>query len=126
MAWRRPRGALSRDPGVTRRAARGRSVPQEETIVLIVSGSLRVAPADRDAYLADCRDVVSLARSAAGCLDFALSPDLLEPDRINVYERWETDEDLDRFRGTGPAEEQTATVLRAEVARYRISGTEAP
>ena len=36
---------------------------------IVVAGHLMVEPADRTAYLVDCREVVSLARLAAGCLD---------------------------------------------------------
>ena len=35
-------------------------------------------------------------------LDFALSPDALDPHRVNVFERWSFDEELQRFRGDGP------------------------
>ncbi|MET9336568.1 antibiotic biosynthesis monooxygenase family protein [Nonomuraea sp. NPDC003804] len=92
--------------------------------MVIISGKLYVAADARDAYLADCREVMEQARSAPGCFDFALSPDLLEPDRINVYERWETDEDLERFRGEGPSGAQTAQIRAAKVSRYRISAIE--
>ncbi|MCX4822597.1 antibiotic biosynthesis monooxygenase [Streptomyces sp. NBC_01142] len=92
--------------------------------MLIVSGRLHVAAEARDAYLADCHEVVTQARSAPGCLDFALSPDLLDPTRINVYERWESDADLTAFRGAGPDAGQQAAILDAEVMRYRISATE--
>jgi quinol monooxygenase YgiN len=94
--------------------------------VLIVAGSLYVDPDRRDAYLADCVEVVRQARSAPGCVDFAISADLVEPGRINVYERWESDEQLLDFRGSGPAGEQAVAILGAEVHRYRISGVEAP
>ncbi|WP_446218587.1 putative quinol monooxygenase [Micromonospora sp. IBHARD004] len=94
--------------------------------VLIVAGSLYVDPDGRDAYLASCAETVRQARSAPGCIDFAVSADLVEPGRINVYERWETDEQLLDFRGSGPSEEQTVAILGAEVHRYRISGVEAP
>ncbi|NGN65208.1 antibiotic biosynthesis monooxygenase [Streptomyces sp. A7024] len=94
--------------------------------MIIIAGQLRVDAADRDAYLTGCAKVVEQARAAAGCLDFALSADALEPDRINVYERWETDEDLARFRGAGPEPEQAAQIRDAEVHKYRISGVEAP
>lgn len=56
--------------------------------MIIVAGVLHVDPAERAAYLADCTAVVAQARSFPGCLDFALSPDLLDSGRINVYERW--------------------------------------
>ncbi|MFE4664011.1 putative quinol monooxygenase [Streptomyces sp. NPDC056716] len=94
--------------------------------MIIISGKLWVDAGERDAYLAGCTEVVKQARAAAGCLDFALSADLIELDRINVYERWETDEDLARFRGAGPEPEQTAQIRDAEVSKYRISGVEAP
>jgi quinol monooxygenase YgiN len=58
--------------------------------VIVVAGSVRVDAEARDAYLDGCREVVAAAREAPGCLDFALSADLLEPDRINVFERWES------------------------------------
>ena len=94
--------------------------------MIIVSGKLYVDPAERDTYVDGCRTVVEAARAAPGCLDFAISADLLEPGRINVYERWETDESVEAFRGSGPPDEQQAQILDAEVARYRISAVEAP
>ncbi|MCP3822019.1 antibiotic biosynthesis monooxygenase [Streptomyces sp. A3M-1-3] len=92
--------------------------------MIIVSGKLYVDPAARDAYLAGCRTVVEQARAAPGCFDFALSADLAEPGRINVYERWESDEQLMAFRGSGPEPEQAAAIRDAEVSRYRISAVE--
>ena len=94
--------------------------------MFIVAGSLYVDPAGRDAYLASCVEVVRQARSAPGCVDFAISADLVEPGRINVYERWESDAQLLAFRGAGPSEEQATAILGAEVHRYSISGVEAP
>ncbi|WP_208602939.1 putative quinol monooxygenase [Micromonospora chaiyaphumensis] len=94
--------------------------------VIIVAGTLYVDPAQRDAYLSSCTEVVRAARSAPGCVDFAVSADLVEPGRINVYERWESDEQLLDFRGSGPDGQQAAMILGAEVHRFRISGVEAP
>ena len=48
--------------------------------MVIVSGYLIVATESRTDYLDACRDVVRQARQADGCLDYALSADLLEPD----------------------------------------------
>jgi quinol monooxygenase YgiN len=88
--------------------------------VIIVAGALTLDPDGRDAYLEGCATVVAAARDAEGCLDFALSPDLLEPGRINVYERWESEEDLHRFRGSGPGEGQLAALLGVEVGEYAV------
>ncbi|WP_103348786.1 putative quinol monooxygenase [Amycolatopsis sp. CA-128772] len=94
--------------------------------MIIVAGWLAVAPEARDAYLEDCAEAVRLAREAPGCLEYALGADLLDAGRVTVYERWESDEDLARFRGSGPSDEQAAQILGASVARYRISAVEAP
>ncbi|MGC1211373.1 MAG: antibiotic biosynthesis monooxygenase family protein [Micromonospora sp.] len=94
--------------------------------MFIVAGTLYVDPAERDAYLASCVEAVRAARSAPGCVDFAVSADLVEPGRINVYERWESDEQLLAFRGSGPTDEQAAAILGAEVHKFRISAVEAP
>lgn len=88
--------------------------------VLIVAGHLVVDPATRAAYLRDCEDVVRLARAAPGCLDFALSPDLLDPGRINVHERWASSEELAAFRGSGPSGEQQQAILSATVEEYAV------
>lgn len=66
------------------------------------------------------------ARVSAGCLDFVLSADPIEPGRINVYERWESDADLMKFRGSGPSSEQQEEIRDAHVEKYRISAVEAP
>ncbi len=94
--------------------------------MLIIAGQLQVDAAQRDRYVADCVAVVEQARAAPGCLDFAISADTVEPDRVNVYERWESDDDLHRFRGSGPDSEQAAQILDARVRKYRISATDGP
>ena len=102
--------------------------------MIIIAGGLRVAAGDRDAYLAAVADVARLARLAPGCLDFVQAADPLDPERITIYERWESDADLDRFRASGGPEQPEPDVaepvvppqLDAEVRRYRISSVEDP
>ena len=92
--------------------------------MIIVSGELHVDVSERAGYLASCLIVIAAARSAPGCLDFHLSADPVVPGRINVYERWETDEQLMAFRGAGPDAGQQAQIRDAAVSRYRISAVE--
>ncbi|MCM2391053.1 putative quinol monooxygenase [Streptomyces albipurpureus] len=94
--------------------------------MLIVSGWIAVDPEAREGYLAGCRRVVEEARATPGCLDFVLSADPLEADRITVYERWASDAELAGFRGSGPEPEQTAEIRDAQVHKYRISAIEPP
>jgi quinol monooxygenase YgiN len=94
--------------------------------MLIIAGHLIVDLADRDRYVADCAVAVEQARRASGCLDFALTADPVDPARVNVYERWESDTELANFRGSGPDTATQARILSAEVHKYRISSIEAP
>ena len=89
---------------------------------VIVSGQLLVAPGDRAGYLAGCEEVVRQARQAPGCLDFAISADLLDPGRINVLERWESRAAVEAFRGAGTPEEQAAVLLGASVVEFDVAG----
>jgi quinol monooxygenase YgiN len=83
--------------------------------MIIVAGYLRVAARDREAYLAHSREAVALARSAAGCHDFVVAADPLDPERINIYERWSNREALRAFRGDGPGDELNSLILNAEI-----------
>lgn len=89
--------------------------------MVIVAGHLVVAEADRESYLSGCVEVVEQARRAPGCLDFSIAADVLDPGRINVYERWASQADVEAFRGNGPSEEQGAAMLSASVAEYDVA-----
>lgn len=88
--------------------------------MIVVAGSVLVDPDDRDGYLEGCREVVAAARETPGCLDFALSPDLLEPGRINVFERWDSTAALTDFRGSGPSGDQLAQLREIRVSEYEV------
>ena len=72
--------------------------------------------------------MAALARAAPGCLDFVQAADPLDPARINIYERWDTDGSLDAFRASGgpPPHPELPPILAADVRKYRISSVEAP
>jgi quinol monooxygenase YgiN len=89
--------------------------------MIIVAGALFVDPHGREEYLRGCEEVVAKAREAPGCLDYALSPDLVDAARINVYERWTGNEQLSRFRGSGPAGEQLAALKKIGVSEYEVA-----
>lgn len=95
--------------------------------MLIIAGTLYVDAADRADYLELATRATALARVAPGCLDFAQSPDPLDPARINIFERWESATDLQAFRDL-PADDDPARPLpairSADVRRYLISGVE--
>jgi quinol monooxygenase YgiN len=89
--------------------------------VVIVAGHVVVDPSRRDDYLSGCVDVVRQARRTPGCLDFAISADVVDPGRVNIFERWESQAAVEAFRGSGPSDEQGA-IVSAEVAEYDVGG----
>ena len=90
--------------------------------MVIVAGHLIVDPKARADYLARCEAVVEQARSSQGCRDFAISADSLDPARINIFERWESQEAVESFRGSGPGEDQSAMIVSASVSEYDVGG----
>ena len=88
---------------------------------VIVTGHVTVSPDERAGYLADCVEVVRRARATDGCLDFAISADPLDADRINILERWTSQDAVDSFRGDGPGDEQAAAMTSASVAEYDVA-----
>lgn len=88
--------------------------------MILVAGALFVVADAREDYLAGCRSVVEQARSTEGCLDFALSADLVDPRRINVFERWDDEQALVRFRGSGPSDDQNDAIQEADVQEFRV------
>lgn len=94
--------------------------------MLIIAGSLMVDPTDRAAFLAANADVIGQARRAVGCLDFVQAADPLDDRRINVFERWDEEENLLAFRGVGQPATDSPPIRSANVKRYVISTIEDP
>jgi quinol monooxygenase YgiN len=53
-------------------------------------------------FLSASLEAVTLARRTRGCRDFVVAADPIEPDRVNVYEEWESEEALLAARGDRP------------------------
>ncbi len=91
--------------------------------LLIIAGHLLVAADQRAAYLDAARSTTELARQAPGCHEFVQAPDPIEPDRIVIYERWESEAELMAFRNSDPdgADAPLPAIVGADVRRYEIS-----
>ncbi len=90
--------------------------------MVIVAGHNTVEPQQRESYLAGCVRIVEQARQAAGCLDVAITADLIDPGRVNIFERWESQAAVETFRRSGPDEEERPPMLTVSVAEYDIAG----
>jgi quinol monooxygenase YgiN len=89
--------------------------------MVIVAGFIVVDPLCRDNYLANCSEVIRLARHTAGCLDFAISADPVDAGRVNIVERWESQAAVDAFRASGPSDEQQEAIVSGCVCEYDVT-----
>jgi quinol monooxygenase YgiN len=83
-----------------------------------------VEPQQRESYLAGCVRIVEQARRAVGP-DVAICADLVDPGRVNIFERWESQAALETFRSSGPDTEQRRAMLTVSVQEYDIADVRA-
>ena len=69
--------------------------------MIIVSGKLKIAADKRTDFIIASVESIKEARNNPECSDFAVSPDPVELDRVNIYEEWSSKAALDEFRGSG-------------------------
>lgn len=63
--------------------------------MIVVQGVFRVAPEDRERFLAESVETQRISRAEPGCVEYAIAADPVEPDRVVLTERWERRTDLD-------------------------------
>jgi quinol monooxygenase YgiN len=88
--------------------------------MIIVAGRIYVHSGAREQFLARSASSILEARRTNGCLDFVVSADPLEVNRVNVYEEWDSPQALSSFRGSGPSDDLFSLIVRAEVNEYVI------
>lgn len=89
--------------------------------MVIVAGHITVEPQQRESYLAGCVRIVEQAREAVGCLDLAITADLVDPGRVNIFERWESRAALEAFRNSGSDTQQRPPMLTVSVQEYDVA-----
>lgn len=92
--------------------------------MIIIAGYSRTDRDKRDAAVEAFATMVGRAREQDGCLDLSISPDPVDPERINVFECWRDQQSWKAWRkiAKGPR-----VVLReAHVKLYRSDKAERP
>jgi quinol monooxygenase YgiN len=98
--------------------------------VIIVAGTFEVEPEQREEFLASRHEAMRNSRSEAGCLEYTFSADPLDPARVMLFERWESQEALDahlaalraKAPATGGVNPVTASVVFYDVVAQRGMG----
>jgi quinol monooxygenase YgiN len=93
----------------------------EEEHVIIVGGRFDVDPEQRDAFLAERHEIMRTSRNEDGCLEYSFAADPLEPDRVILFERWESQAALDaHLAAISPT--STVTARSTSITVYEVAG----
>jgi quinol monooxygenase YgiN len=95
--------------------------------VLIIAGPVYIDPNGRDQFVEGHREIVEQARIYPGCLDLAITCDTVDPGRVNIFEMWESEEQLDTWRGVAPRPTGSMpAIVRDEVEKHQVSASGPP
>lgn len=94
--------------------------------MVIIAGHFRVDASRRHEYVEAFGDLVQRARAAPGCLDIAITADPVDPERVNNFERWESDEALTAFRAVADPPDLDVALHDGEMSKFRISRETGP
>lgn len=93
---------------------------------IIIAGWLSVVPEVRDEVVKAHEDIVRRSRGAAGCLDLAISADPIDTGRVNMFEFWQSEDDLNSFRAVTKSPIKEGAVLGGDVQKHEISSSGPP
>ncbi|HZU71378.1 MAG TPA: putative quinol monooxygenase [Acidimicrobiales bacterium] len=97
--------------------------------MIIVGGSFQLDASEREQFLAGRVELMRTSRAEPGCLEYTFAADPVDPERVVLFERWESQEALDahlaRLRlapPTGGVAPRSSTIAFYDVARERPMG----
>jgi len=90
-------------------------------VAIIVAGKLKVKSGSRDEFIEKSREAISQARKLDTCEDFSVSPDPVDENRVNIFEKWVSRSPLDEFRKSGPDNDLFLLVESFDVNEYEIN-----
>jgi quinol monooxygenase YgiN len=93
--------------------------------MVIVAGTIEVAPDQREAFLAGSIEGMRRSRAEPGCLEYTLSADPTNPGRVMLFERWARQEDLDTHLAASRARPASPTAVApraASIVVYDVAG----
>ena len=93
--------------------------------MVIVGGTFEVDPSQREQFLASRLEMMRASRGEPGCLEYTFAADPIEPGRVVLYERWESQADLDAHLAAlraGAPRPADVGVSSSSIVFYDVSG----
>lgn len=93
---------------------------------IAVAGWVMVDPNKRDERVKEHQELLQRARRAPGCLDLAISADPIDPGRINIFELWQSEAELDAWRAVANPPKEVTPILVDNVQKHEINKSGLP
>ena len=90
-------------------------------MAIIVAGKLKLKPGSRDEFVKKSLEAILQARELDACEDFSVSPDPIDENRVNIFEKWVTRGSLNDFKNSGPDNDSFTLVESFDVNEYEIN-----
>ena len=94
--------------------------------MVIVGGTFDIEPDGRDEFLAGRLEMMRSSRGEPGCLEYTFSADPLDPGRVVLFERWESEDALNAHlagvRSAPPAGGSGVTPRKVSIVIYDVAG----
>lgn len=90
-------------------------------MIVIVAGKLILKAGSRSEFIEKSRDAIVQARMLEMCEDFSVSPDPIDENRVNIFEKWISHSALVEFRNSGPNNDFFSLVENFDINEYEIN-----
>ena len=94
--------------------------------MVIVGGTFEVEPELREEFLASRHELMRRSRAEKGCIEYTFSADPLDPGRVVLFERWDSQEDLDAhlvvLRAASTDAQPTVEAKSSSITIYDVTG----
>ena len=92
---------------------------------VIVQGAFTLDPDERDRFVEASAESMRSSRQEAGCLEYVMAADPLDPERVVLSERWESMEHLQQHlaqpRTGGRNTDARPAPLDVQIAFYEVT-----
>ncbi len=94
--------------------------------MIIIAGYTRTDAGKRNGAVEAFKGMVERARAFDGCLDFSISADVVDPERVNLFECWRDQATLDARRKIAKGGPRGGKPREVAVSLYRTDKAEKP
>jgi len=88
---------------------------------IIVAGSLIIKQGCRDDFIDQSKAAIEMARNNDSCLDFSVSADSIDANRVNIFEKWTSRAALVKFRNNGSKDSDFSLIKSFHVNEYDVT-----